>query len=170
MINLNQFLGEEGCYKINRIWVQDGYENATDGRIIVCEKTDKPSNYDGSFPDATKLLFGKDFSQCVNPFPAAERSTETECQYCSGSGEKTEECPTCGHDRATGEDCERCDGLGMSWKSATIGGCFYSGYYLNKIATLPYAKYSDKPDHNGTLLFVFDGGRGLLMKMTEEVK
>lgn len=90
-------------------------------------------------------------------FPEAERD---DCAACDGSG-KEHECPDCCC------DCPSCDGTG-EWVQRIIvryNGTLIDGRAWRLISALPNARVADAPNSSEHILFDFDGGAGLIMRM-----
>lgn len=99
-------------YDIGNVFVRDGYEYATNARILIRRKTDKP-NTEGKFPDVNEVFKGyprSDATRVMLSDPGVGEVVICEnqkCPECDGEGGTT--CDECNHETV----CEHCGGKGL---------------------------------------------------------
>ena len=116
-------------YAMDHPFSQGGYWCATDGRILVRQKTDEPDS-DGKYPDTASVWRADELYE-PEPMPL---DVTAECKNCDGS--ETQKCEEC---QGTGEcvcrcdhehECGYCDGRG-SWDCrCNLGKHYDAGTYL----------------------------------------
>lgn len=129
--------GQATRYNIPCIFVRDGYECATDGRMAIRRKTDKPSDGGGfaTFHDVFKghPIASALVSEIADPgVPDVVVGNATDCEKCHGCGEI--ECDECGHTN----DCKQCDGRGYTGRKdesperlpVKIGDAWFNADYI----------------------------------------
>ncbi len=197
-IDMQTFCDGVTRYQIDEPFVQDGLRIATDGRLLVIMptgETDTPPK-EKPFPKIATMF--QEYSWVEGKFaiekPELSVKEHCWCDVCTGDGKKSETCLACrgegvcnlcscgfehecgrcdgdGHTH-TGATCTECNGSGQGYDKQRIGGAFFNGTYLAKIAKLlpspKTEKVGRKPDGNQPCMrFIFDGGYGYLMGLTD---
>jgi len=99
----------------------------------------------------------------VVEFDNVHHTYECECETCYGDG----------YAKGGIKDCPECEGTGKDLKKGRVkfGDRYFSVYYIRKIKKeltgIKMSRHGDPNDH-APLLFIFDGGCGMLMPMGEQ--
>ena len=191
MINLQIFCSNERT-NLEEPFVDNGFEYATDGKILIAVKTDKPDSED-RHPKNTQQLFERVWDESWEPIKIRwPDRTEHKCCFCNGDGLKRHQCNICeGFGRHTcdcgtehdcgycdgegyskcedSEICPECEGTGKAFENQKYGFRYFLGSLIAKIVNnLPNPKVTEMSTGSGCLRFEFDGGKGLLMGMKED--
>ena len=191
-INLQIFCSNERT-GFEKPFVDNGFEYATDGRILVAVKTDKPDT-ESRRPKDCRQLFERIWDEGWKPVKMSmpERTTH-KCCFCNGDGIKRDQCNicdgfglhtcdcgtehTCGYcDEGeilseTGVKCTMCEGVGKAFKNLTYPALdlFFAGFRIAKIVRhLSDPQITEISTKTKCLRFEFNGGKGLLMSMKED--
>lgn len=136
-IDMKSFCAQEpGKYAIDKTWVKDGYEYATDGRICLRHpvKAEDTTEKYCIWPDSNKLFSEIKQYTATHDLDVALgkncKQVSLECEECKGLGvamevcefcdEGQSECPHCNSDI----DCPKCNGQGMV-PSKSGGKCLW---------------------------------------------
>lgn len=176
-IDLTPFCDPDGTrYSINRPWILRGWEYATDGRIAVRLKTDKPDDVsrqttglrrylrddETKVPDIEGLGWKHAELNDWQPWPeAAYEDGEVSCE--------ADGCDSDYIEFAEDSKCKSCNGKGYTIGPyyQPIGAIWIGARYDRLIRQLPGVEYSfgdvKSYDLNTAILFRFDGGEGIIM-------
>lgn len=131
-INFQDFCDD--WFRCPQPWIAGGCEYATDGKILVRRKTNKPDSVQGFKPPNARDLIKDQLAilehnkdSTVIPLPEfvscdlcggmTFTTQMDECDTCDGSG--TDVCSECGHE----DECEDCDGAGEYESIDECGPC-----------------------------------------------
>lgn len=152
---------------------RNGHTYATDAKICVRVPTDQPDfpRGDSKFPDCTILDWKHaDIpADCWRPWP--DRSLvegKWNCTECNGTGQVCT-CKQCGR----GDECDECSGTGEAVYPAfqPVGELWIDQKYDAKIRQLPNVRcFVEGSDTAACVLFVFDGGEGIVMPIAPDFK
>ncbi len=180
----------EGSGIMSKPFVERGIRYATDARILVAVKTDEPdSEYD--HPKKVQELFESVWDEGWEPLKMelpdrtpsnclicdGDGIRRIDCDVCEGTGQHTCDCGTehdcgyCAHGGIKSEDetCNICGGDGKAYENQRYGVVYFSGYLIAKIVNnLPLPQITEMSTGSKILRFDFDGGKGLLMGMSED--
>ncbi len=198
-IDMQAFCNGDTRYKIGQPFVQNNLEFAMDGRLVVViptNKMDTPAK-EKPFPDMAALLSDRKWVKGGFAITKPELSNKdcVYCDDCGGDGRETVKCELCrgeevcnrcvcgyehecgwchgdGHTH-TGPKCSECSGTGKGYDKQRIGGAFFNGAYLSRIAKRLPNPVTEKigRDAEGKkpcMKFNFDGGYGYLMGLADD--
>ena len=161
-IDLQAFCKGVTNYQIDKPFVRDGLKTATDGRLLVIMPTGETDTPPQEKPYPKIVTMFQDYKWVDGKFviDKPDRSTKENvwCDECGGSGKQEQECSlcngegvcnkcSCGYEHAcggcdgdgyrrTGAKCPDCEGTGRGYDKQRIGGAFFNGTYLSRIAKL----------------------------------
>lgn len=148
-IDLEAFCCETSRYSLLHPFVQDGWQYATDGRIMVAvpaEGEPDSAEPDKRYPKGMASYLIEPTDAEFVPWPESGY-----CYACDGNGVANLPCEACGHEREVSCECRSVDPL-------EICGRRVSRYYAQKIAGLP--KVECTAGEGESVFFRFDGGKG----------
>jgi hypothetical protein len=168
-MNFKNFCSDEfesgGRYDTGEPFVRDGFEYATDSRIIVRVKTDKPDT-DSSrhVPEKPHKVFEGAVVNLKTWIPLDIALKIEECKDCHGTGIELRGLEV----GDVAEECVTCDGRKTVdlTPSIKVDGALFGPKYLQKIQSLHNVRYCVVGGLKA-MQFVFDGGEGRLMPRTE---
>jgi hypothetical protein len=161
-----QFGPNVGEQLLNSPFIRGGWEYATDGKICIRRPTIKQDDDLEGRPKAYALFDGFDPATCDRRWDAAAPAEVINdcCPQCDGEGYLYDE------DRDETR-CMMCVGLGrtMVEQPRRFNGVKIANVYDRLIQSLPgvLISTSDKPKRYGIVRFVFDGGQGVVMGLSE---
>lgn len=153
---------DKNRFKLHEVRSFGGYTFASDGHSAVCVPRIAEDADDHTI--APRLAAWIDYAMAdrVRPMPSVKfpEPEIEECPACEGRGTE-HDCPDCNC------ECSSCDGTG-EWEQRLLvryNGTLINGKQWKRIASLPNARIADQPNDKEHILFTFDGGVGLLMRM-----
>lgn len=167
-MDLSKFCASEADRPIlAKPFTRGQWSYGTNGRVLVRipRQDDIPEKPDA--PDVEKLFEGKEAASCTEvlkiDLPASD--DDDACDRCDGRGVE-HDCPGC-HCK-----CDECDGTGATqiWHGTSfgLGDAIFNAQYLWQIRNLPGLRFG-KPSATDPIMFVFDGGEGLVMPMRSKL-
>lgn len=167
---------KHGRYDLDKPLVRNGKRICTDGRLYLIEDAPNEPDTEGTYPgDVDTICDQYDWTAQWSDRPLTVRMPDPiPCDNCGGTGcmrwdNEIEEYLSCTEKDKGAETCGECDGHKEfpDWtKSRKVGSGRYADALLFQIVDLPGLKWRCAGDKQ-PLLFMFDGGRGLIM-WTEE--
>lgn len=127
-------------YSIESPWVCDGWEYATDCRIVVRQPSSQPDTDDRSLPSASTMF---------NRFPRCKKRWPLQTEWFQAR-------------------CEGCGIVTRAPAPMWIAGRKLAGYYCVAIANLQEVRFSAKRGRDEFLAFVSGSLQGLVMPLSEE--
>ena len=154
-------------YAMDKPFVIDGWEYATDGRICVRIPADGEPNAlepkDGKKrPTKPWEIFAEVPADAVwRKWPKVSK-----CVNCNGTG-NVDGCAGCKCGRCPGDADSGCTCRNPGTFERRFGKVELSRHYAALVATLPNVRYVPQPNSDAPLAFCFDGGEGRVMGLEQ---